>query len=114
MQQRLGWLRAALLPLSLFLLISGATLVGIVRFGSDLPFWDQWAKEGELLYAPWFEHGVLWRNLFLPHNEHRIAPTLALNFSLVLAGDQWDARVQCVANAALDSAVAVGLFAWAR
>ena len=114
MQQRPGRLRAALLPLSLFLLVFGAKLVVIGRYGSDLPFWDQWAKEGELLYAPWFEHGEWWHNLFLAHNEHRIAPTLALNFSLVLAGGQWDARAQCVANAVLDSAVAAALFVWAR
>ena len=114
MQQPPGQLRAVLLPLSLFLLIFGAKLVVINRYGSDLPFWDQWAKEGELLYAPWFEHGDLWHNLFLPHNEHRIAPTLALNLTLVLAGGQWDARAQCVANAVLDALVAVGLYVWAR
>ena len=109
-----GRLRAALLPLSLFLLVFGAKLVVIERYGSDLPFWDQWAKEGEFLYAPWFEHGELWHNLFVPHNEHRIAPTLALNFSLVLAGGQWDARAQCAVNALLDSSVAAALFVWAR
>ena len=76
-----------------------------------MPFWDQWAKEGELLYAPWFERGELWHNLFLPHSEHRMAPTLALNLGLVVAGGQWDARTQCVADAALDAAIAVGLFA---
>lgn len=105
--------RTASYALGLFLLIFGAKLALIDRFGSDIPFWDQWAKEGELLYAPWFEHGHLWQNLFLPHSEHRIAPTLALNLALVAAGGQWDARTQCVANAALDAAVAVGLYIWA-
>jgi hypothetical protein len=114
MHPRPGRLRAALLPLSLLLLIFGAKLVVIDHYGTDLPFWDQWAKEGELLYAPWFEQGALWHNLFQPHNEHRIVPTLALNLTLVIAGGQWDARVQCVVNAVLDAAVAVGLFVWAR
>ena len=84
--------RQALLPLGLFLLVFGAKLAVIDRYGSDMPFWDQWSKEGELLYVPWFDHGQLWHSLFLPHSEHRMAPTLALNLALVAAGGQWDAR----------------------
>ncbi len=85
----------------------------IARYGTDLPYWDQWAKEGELLYAPWFERHELWHNLFVPHNEHRMAPTLAMNWLLLrLGGDQWDARVQCVASAALYAALMAGIAAW--
>jgi hypothetical protein len=104
-------LRAAL-ALALFFTIWGAKLVAIDRYGSDLPYWDQWAKEGDYLLTPWAERHELWNNLFLPHNEHRIAPTLALNLVLVAQGGQWDARVQCVASAALHAALAVGLFLW--
>ena len=114
MEKPLARCRHALLPLGLFLLVFGAKLAVIDRYGSDMPFWDQWSKEGELLYVPWFDHGQLWHNLFLPHSEHRMAPTLALNLALVAAGGQWDARTQCVANAALDAAIAAGLFVWAR
>ena len=102
-----------ILALCLFLTLWGAKLVAIDRFGSDLPYWDQWAKEGDYLFTPWFERHELWKNLVLPHNEHRIAPTLALNLALVVGGGQWDARVQCVASAALHAAIAVGLFFWA-
>ncbi len=101
------------LALGLFLSIWGAKLIAIDRYGSDLPYWDQWAKEGDLLLTPWFERHELWKNLVLPHNEHRIAPTLALNLALAAAGGQWDARVQCVASAALHAALAAGLFLWA-
>jgi hypothetical protein len=104
-------LRAAL-ALALFFTIWGAKLVTIDRYGSDLPYWDQWAKEGDYLLTPWAERHELWKNLFLPHNEHRIAPTLALNLVLVAQGGQWDARVQCVASAALHAALAAGLFLW--
>src|SRR5215213_4173804 len=83
----------ATVAIALFLLIWGAKLAVIDRFGSDVPFWDQWAKEGELTYAPWLERGEFWRNLFVPHNEHRIAPTLAVNLALVMISGQWDARV---------------------
>lgn len=105
-------LRAAL-ALTLFLAIWGAKLIAIDRYGSDLPYWDQWAKEGDYLLTPWAERHELWKNLFIPHNEHRIAPTLALNLALVVQGGQWDARVQCAASAALHAALAAGLFLWA-
>ena len=98
---------------ALLLTVWGAKLIAIDRYGSDLPYWDQWAKEGDLLLTPWFERHELWKNLVLPHNEHRIAPTLALNLALVAGGGQWDARVQCVASAALHAALAAGLFLWA-
>lgn len=106
-------LHRALLALAFFILIWGAKLLVIDRFGSDLPFWDQWEKEGMHLYPAWFENHELWRPLFTPHNEHRIAPTLATNLALVVAGGQWDARVQCIVSAALHAALLTGLFLWA-
>ena len=101
------------LALGIFLAVWGSKLTVIDRFGSDLPYWDQWAKEGDHLLTPWFEDRTLWRSLILPHNEHRIAPTLAMNLALVVAGGQWDARVQCMAGAALHAAIAAGLLLWA-
>ena len=101
------------LAVCLFLAIWGAKLIAIDHYGSDLPYWDQWGKEGELLLTPWFERHEIWKNLFVPHNEHRIAPTLALNLALVTGGGQWDARVQCVVSGILHAAIAVSLFIWA-
>lgn len=107
-------LRRTGLVASVFLAIWSVKLWAIGRYGSDLPYWDQWAKEGELFYAPWFQHHAFWHNLFVPHNEHRIAPTLAMNLGLLeLSGDQWDARVQCVASAALHALLIAGLAGWA-
>ena len=103
----------AALALGLFLFIWGAKLIAIDRYGSDLPYWDQWAKEGDYLITPWYEHHEFWKNLFIPHNEHRIAPTLALNLALIVEGGQWDARIQCVVSAGLHAAIAIGLFLWA-
>lgn len=109
---RRSWSHVGLI-VSLFLAIWSVKLAVIARYGTDLPYWDQWAKEGELLYAPWFERHELWHNLFVPHNEHRIAPTLAMNWLLLrLGGNQWDARVQCVASAALHAALMAALAAW--
>jgi hypothetical protein len=101
-----------IIAIAVFLAVWGAKLTVIDAFGSDLPFWDQWAKEGEQLYAPWLDRGEVWRNLFVPHNEHRIAPTLLLNFGLMQASGQWDARVQCVVSAGLHAALLTGIFLW--
>ncbi|MDO8539352.1 MAG: hypothetical protein Q7S40_02845 [Opitutaceae bacterium] len=95
---------------AILLIIWGARLAVIDRFGSDLPYWDQWEKEGLQTFLPWFERGELWRNLFSPHNEHRMAPTVALNFALLELGGQWDARVQCVVNALLPAAIGAAMF----
>lgn len=108
-----GLTRRLLLTLAVFLIIVGAKLVVIDRSGTDLPFWDQWAKEGELMHAPWLERGELWKNLFTPHNEHRIAPTLATNLALIAASGQWDARVQCVVSGGLHALLMAVLFLWA-
>lgn len=98
---------------SVFLAVWGAKLFTIGRYGTDLPYWDQWAKEGELVFAPWFERHEFWKPVFTPHNEHWMAPTLALNLGLLRAGgDQWDARVQCAASAALHAAIVAGLAWW--
>ncbi|HUR58413.1 MAG TPA: hypothetical protein VM029_11925 [Opitutaceae bacterium] len=112
MTSRFAPLQRVALAICLFLVIWGAKLYVIDQVGSDLPFWDQWAKEGEGIYPAYFERGELWRNVIKPHNEHRIAPTLLLNLGLVLAGGQWDARVQSMASGAVHAAVLIGLFLW--
>lgn len=108
-----GLTRRLLLALAVWGVIVGAKLTVIERSGTDLPFWDQWAKEGELMHAPWLERGEFWTNLFVPHNEHRIAPTLATNLALVAASGQWDARVQSVISGALHALLLAGIFLWA-
>ncbi|PTX92588.1 hypothetical protein DB354_14775 [Opitutus sp. ER46] len=106
--------RRTFLVVAVFFCVWCTKLAVIGRYGTDLPVWDQWAKEGELCYAPWFERHEFWAPLFLPHSEHRIAPTLALNLGLLrLGADQWDARVQCAVSAALHALIAAGLAAWA-
>ena len=63
----------------LFLLILGAKWTFIDRYGTDMPDWDQWDAEGLHLYAPWFTHDHFVRELFTPHNEHRIVLTKLQN-----------------------------------
>ncbi len=106
--------RAALL-LSLLLAILGAKLLLIDRYGSDLPYWDQWDAEGDFLFRPYLEGNLTAADLFRAHNEHRPFFTRTLGLALLEAGDhQWDARVQLVVNAALHAGVALLLLgaAW--
>lgn len=98
---------------AVLLAIWGAKLVVIDLFGSDVPYWDQWPREAELTFVPFFERGEFWKLIFDVHNEHRIAPTILTNLGLVVASNQWDARVQCVVNGLIHTIVALGLLGWA-
>ena len=102
------WLRAA----GLFLVMWGVPIAVVDRYGSDVPQADQWDAEGTRLYLPWQTHTLTWRAFFAPHNEHRIACTRVLALGLFLGNGQWDARLQCVVNAALHAAIGVMFFLW--
>jgi hypothetical protein len=107
-------LAGLLLGLGLLATIVGAKSYVIFHFGSDVPYSDEWDKEGGLIIGPYYEGKLHLADLFVPHNEHRIAPTLALDLFWVVCSGQWDARVDCVANTFLAAAIALGwaAFAW--
>lgn len=107
-------LRAAGVAVSLFFVVLGMKWAVIDRFGSELPDWDQWDAEGLHLFQPWFEGRNFLRELFLPHNEHRIVVTKLQNLGVLLLNGQWDSRLECVVNAALHSALAVAVFLFGR
>ena len=104
--------RFLLIAVGLFLTVVGARWVVIAHYGSDVPYWDQWGSEAEVVLTLWLQRGELWSSLYAQHSEHRILPTKALNLELTLLGGQWDARVQCVTNACLLAALATSLFIW--
>jgi hypothetical protein len=97
--------RPWLLLAGLFAAVFGLKVYLIQRFGTDLPFMDQWAKEGDMIIAPAREGTLRLADLLVPHSEHRILPTLALNLGLAQWAGQWDARVECIVNAAIHSAI---------
>jgi len=109
-----GRWRLWLLATALGAAIVGAKAAIVSRFGTDMPYMDQLAKEGEMILAPFYEGSLRAHDFFVPHSEHRIAPTLGLILLLAAAGGQWDARVECVASALLNAAILVGIaaFAW--
>jgi hypothetical protein len=95
---------------SLFLTGFGAKLWLIGRFGSSLPFWDQWA-EAPWAYMPYFEHHLTFLKLFSGHNETRPFFSRVYALGLLLLSGQWDARVQMVLNAAIHALTITG-FGW--
>jgi hypothetical protein len=94
--------------------VLGLKLEVVDRFGSDLPLWDQWDAEAKQLYEPLAEGRWRVSDLFLPHNEHRVALTRLLSLAELHLNGQWDARLQCVVNGALHAAFAAWLFLLAR
>jgi hypothetical protein len=99
---------------SIFAIILGEKFMLIDRYGSDLPFWDQWDAEGDYLFRPYLEGGLTTKDLFAAHNEHRIFFTRVLALGLFEANDhQWDARVELLVNTVLHASVALLLVALA-
>lgn len=78
------------------------------KFGSALPFWDQWDAEAYSLYKPYTEGTLSWGSLFEAHNEHRIFTTRILALSLLELNGEWNPILQMVVNAVLHT-IAVGV-----
>ena len=95
---------------AVFLVSTGARWWLIGRFGTDLPYLDQWDAEARFLYKPYFEDSLAPGAWFAAHNEHRIFFSRLLGLGLLLVNGQWDARLQMVVNAALYATVAGALF----
>jgi hypothetical protein len=96
------WLAA----LACFFAVFGARTAFVSAFGSDLPMWDQWDAESERLLLPYEQGRLRFGDLFEPHNEHRVVVTKLLALGITLANGQWDARLECIVNAAMMAALA--------
>lgn len=102
-------LQVALL-IALFFTVFATNLAVIGRYGSDLPHWDQWDAEGEQAILPYLQHRLTLADLISPNNEHRVACTRLLALGLLALNGQWDARLECVVNAAIFGFLAVLFF----
>jgi len=94
------------------LLITGAKLWAIYRFGNAAPYLDDWHGEGRILKA-WYEGTLNLNQLFEPHNEHRMALTRILSLILTRANNQWDNFLEMVAQVPLHVAAIVGFVLFA-
>jgi len=90
-----------------FLTILSSKLWLIDLFGSALPWWDQWAAEGWLLYVPFFEKTLALKDLFAAHCEHRIFVNRILALLAIILNGQWDARIGMVLNAFITAGTGV-------
>ena len=101
---RSGWLWM----LSVFLIGLGARLWLIRRFGTPLPFWDQW-EEARVVYLPYLEGKLSVADLFSAHNEHRIFFSRIYGLALLLLNRQWDGQLEMVCDAVIHCATLAGL-----
>jgi len=75
------------------LVVFGSKMALLDRYGSDLPYWDQWGKEADWILAPLREGNPAWLPAaLLPHNEHRIYFTLGVDVLLTLVSGQFEER----------------------
>ena len=90
------------LAVAVFTGIFGQKLSLIREFGSDLPFWDAWDGEADVMLRPYVNHTLDAQSWFKAHNEHRILFTRVLALGLFVANEgEWNARLEIVVNAAL-------------
>ncbi len=100
------------LGLALGLVVWGARLAVVGRYGSDLPQADQWDAEGLHLIVAQSQGGLSLGSFFAPHNEHIILWTRLLALLELKGNGLWDARLGCVVNAALHAVAAGLLWRW--
>ena len=86
--------------LLVFAAIALSHLVLLHLFASDLPRWDQWDGEAQVVLRPFELHELTLKLLFAPHNEHHIVITKLATLGLyALNNHQWDNLVSVVFNA---------------
>jgi hypothetical protein len=69
---RLASISYAAILVGCLIIIFGAKIWLISRYGSATPFWDQWDSEASKLYKPYFDGTLHFWSLFDADNEHRI------------------------------------------
>ncbi len=78
---------------------AAATLELILRYGVDLPFYDQWVAEAPLFAKIW-RHRAIVADFWAQHNEHRMVLPRIVYVALAWA-TRWDVRAELVATWAL-------------
>lgn len=89
---------------AVFLIVLGARLWLIDRYGSAVPYLDQWNGEAEMVLLPWLNGTLRPGDLLVPHNEHRLLLTRLETLLLFIANQQWDPQLEAVCNAIFQAA----------
>ncbi len=93
--------------LAVFLVVFGARLWLIDRFGSPVPYMDQWDAEAQMVIKPWLNGEFSLAGLFSAHNEHRVLNSRLLTLALFCGNGQWDPLLEAVASSFLYAVLAV-------
>ncbi|MBK9990391.1 MAG: hypothetical protein IPP19_06580 [Verrucomicrobia bacterium] len=95
----------SLLRVAIFVaLVSAAMQFWLVAHaGTDIPILDQWDTEGKRLLPSFLEGHLRVRDLFIPHNEHRIVFTHLLDIGLFYLNGSWDPFSQLMVGVGLRS-----------
>jgi hypothetical protein len=91
-------IRNILVLLITLLIIAAARFYFVETFAIPLPYWDQWDAEGDFLLRPWIEGRLELRQLWQPHNEHRIFPTRLLSLLIFNVTGVWDNLIEARVN----------------
>lgn len=75
-----------------------------------MPFYDEWDAEASAMYSKLETNSYSLRNLFDPHNGHRIAFTRITSIILYILNGSWDPELQLLVNAFLHALSAALLF----
>jgi hypothetical protein len=70
----------------------------VENFAVALPFWDQWDAEWVGLLKPWTENKLVFSNLWINHNEHRIVPTRLMTLLCFELSGVWSNMVEARLN----------------
>lgn len=89
--------------------ILGAKWSMIHRFGSDIPYMDQWDAEAGAMVLAHAEGKPAAECILAFHNQHRPVLTKALNYGLLQLDGQWSPLLQMTVNALVHVA-AIGIF----
>lgn len=97
--------------LAIILFVLGAVVLSrlyyVNNFAVALPYWDQWDAEGDGLLRPWIENRLRIRDLWAPHNEHRIFPTRVLSLLIFEITGEWNNLTEVRFNIVLAVAIPV-------
>ncbi|MCE6992159.1 hypothetical protein [Dyadobacter sp. CY323] len=77
----------------------------VSTFAISLPFWDQWDAEGDYLLRPYMEGKLRLRELWQPHNEHRIFPTRLLSLLIFEITGEWNNLTEAFVNVFLAASI---------
>jgi hypothetical protein len=91
----------------------GAKLMLVHRYGTDVPYWDEWDAVGGDLLVPLADHNLHAADFLLPHNEHRIVFTRLISYALALWNRQWDPLLEVTANALIHAGFCAALILFA-